>query len=524
MQRSLWIVIAVLLLAACGGSAPPPPPAPPKPKPPAQSPEDQAEVARAKADNESFLVAQKGISDAADAEAAKEARDGYSGQKHKAALDVALERRLREFEFEQMTAAVAALRATDTPFKAEAAAAEYSGDRYRDDLNRALEAHIKALIEKDPTLAGSRARKPEPSPAPPTAAQSDYATLQAALAKCDTESAAAATAENLKGSLTANEVMAAIDEWRWTNPEVIERHRISGRRKLHTVNLLPGDLAVAGGMNGSFIAKRDAMSPPATWPDHIRETGTGDLVAVNPAGDLVLVQTQKQLIAWHVDQWELAWRVDSPSTYTWCSKFSPDGKTIAVLTWSTSLLRLLKADTGELLHTLDTEALQVSTIQFSADSKRLFVAGAGIFRKYDVENGTRLSYHKYSGANLSGMVWSPDEKHVMGYAARGGANTIRVLDIETGKEVCSLSVGHPPTKMIYLGSGQLALIQIGSNLNLVDLRTRKTLVQHKIEHGEYLTAVDYSGRTFIVASPTSTELVRPEPIYHVDIVIYGRKP
>jgi hypothetical protein len=440
---------------------------------------------------------------------------------------VALERRLREFEFAQMTAAVEALRATTTPFKAEAAAAEYTGDRYRADLNRALEAHIKALIEKDPTLAGSRTRTPEPSPAPPPAAlSSDYVTLLTELAKCETESEAAASAEKHKGSLTANEVTAAIDEWRWTNPEVIGRHRISGRSKHHSVRLLAGDLAVGQGQGSgsTFIAKRDAMSPPARWPEHIRETGTGDIVAVNPAGTLVLVQTQKQLVAWHAEQWELAWRVDNPSTYTWCSNFSPDGTTVAVLTWSTSLLRLLKADTGELLHTLDTEAQQASTIQFSADSKRLFVAGAGIFRKYDLESGTRLSYHKHSGAKLSGMVWSPDEKHVMGYRMRGGTHTISMLEIETGKEVCSLSVGHRPSKMIYLESGQLALIQIGSNLNLVDLRSRKTLVQHKIENGECLTAVDYSGRTFIVASPTSTELVRPEPIYHVDILIYGRRP
>jgi hypothetical protein len=172
---------------------------------------------------------------------------------------------------------------------------------------------------------------------------------------------------------------------------------------------------------------------------------------------------------------------------------------------------------------LDKEVLQVSAMQYSADSKRLLVAGAGIFRVYDIDDGTLLHHYKHSGANLMNMVWSPDEKLVMGNAARGRANVIRVIDIESGNEVCSLSVGQQPQLMIFLGSGQLALVQIGSYLNLVDLRLRKTLVQHKVEGGKCRAAPDYTGRTFFVVSEAKRVEGHP-PTYRCEVVIYGRRP
>lgn len=532
MQRCLWIAIAVLVLAACGGSAPPPPPAPPKPKPPVQSADDQAEVARAKADNETFRTAQQGIANAADAEAANAARAGYSGQKHKAALDVALERRLREFEFAQMTAAVEALRATTTPFKAEAAAAEYTGDRYRDDLNRALEAHIKALIEKDPSLAGGRTRAPESSPAPPTTG--DYERLTAELAKCETESSAATVAEKYKGSLTANEVQVAVEAWRWTNPEVIERHELTGTILADTyrIALLANNLIALETGRGVVVAPRDTLIPLDPPPEtSTKELRGGKLAIVLPGGNRFFSIHESRIACWSADSWKLVWQADFVMSFYHDLVLSPDGRMLAA--YGDNQLKLHDAETGDVLKVLDKQSYGLQGIGFSPDGAYLMTGGEGVYRKYRVEDGSLVYNHKYRDHQLRHCSWSADGKRVAGYVERKSGPCVVVMDMQTGAVPFSRDTVRLSMQVTMLPSGQHVLAQVGRDELLVLSLKDATGTHPKPLHHQKLSPArernlalpDSTGQTFVWIAPSETKQAadRISPAY-VDILVYGRRP
>lgn len=115
--------------------------------------------------------------------------------------------------------------------------------------------------------------------------------------------------------------------------------------------------------------------------------------------------------------------------------YSPDGELLAVGGYHEVLLH--KADGSVLLGRLVGESERVQAIAFAPDGKLLAVAGGspgrfGEVQVWDVEKKRLKLSVPLTYDTLYGVSWSPDGSKI---AVGCGDNTVRALDVESGKQV-----------------------------------------------------------------------------------------
>lgn len=139
-------------------------------------------------------------------------------------------------------------------------------------------------------------------------------------------------------------------------------------------------------------------------------------------------------------QWGQSWAMRHASTPQWSRRFegsvlalafSGDGQTLASAGFD-SVVRLWKADSGELLREFKEHTAEVHAVAFSADGQWLASAGRpGEIRLWDVRRGTRVAVLEGHTDVVRGLAFSP---HGDLLASCGLDKTVRVWDVATGTE------------------------------------------------------------------------------------------
>ncbi len=115
--------------------------------------------------------------------------------------------------------------------------------------------------------------------------------------------------------------------------------------------------------------------------------------------------------------------------------FSPDGKLLAVAGFHEAIL--WKADGSTRVARLVGMSQRIESVRFSADGKKLLVAGGnpcrnGELQVWNVASHELLASSAIGFDTLYGGSWSPDGKLI---AAGGADNTLRAVDSESFKQV-----------------------------------------------------------------------------------------
>ena len=116
----------------------------------------------------------------------------------------------------------------------------------------------------------------------------------------------------------------------------------------------------------------------------------------------------------------------------------PDERQLAVA-GNDAIVRLINADSGELVQEIVTGQVEVNGVAFSPDGREMVTSGDdGTVRVWDLQRGKeRLKIDPRAGKMFQ-VVFSPDGEHLI---FSGDDPEIRVVDAHTGEDFCRL-VGH----------------------------------------------------------------------------------
>jgi WD40 repeat protein/DNA-binding SARP family transcriptional activator len=144
-------------------------------------------------------------------------------------------------------------------------------------------------------------------------------------------------------------------------------------------------------------------------------------IAWSPSGDRILTAHGNDGIR----MWDAAsgkrLRFYSPGG-AHCAEWSPDGTLIVTASFSDKYVRILDAETGEMLSAFTGDEGYVYDVAWSPDGANIATAGeSGTARIWDAATGQLIRdlYPESLGVAVSGVAWSPDGRRVATYADNG---------------------------------------------------------------------------------------------------------
>ena len=188
------------------------------------------------------------------------------------------------------------------------------------------------------------------------------------------------------------------------------------------------------------IASEDEI--PGPWQD--QDIGNNVSKSIfSPVHGILAVSSHKDIQAWHVKTGTELFRFNARLSPWTDPAFSPDGKWLATIEPSgrTQVWNVEAPNEPAIISTK-----KANVIAFSPDSSTLAMAGEdGIYLwKFRIESEEENEPTSIPG-NLHGfknvLTFSPDGTILVGSAMAGGSNSIKLWDVETGRDLGILS-GH----------------------------------------------------------------------------------
>ncbi len=184
--------------------------------------------------------------------------------------------------------------------------------------------------------------------------------------------------------------------------------------------------------------------------------------------------------------------------------FSPDGKTFLVgLTGGVdpNVLELRDAATGNIIWSNNTDFSMIGSVAYSPDGRMIVISTSNLTAVIvDALTGAPLKVLKGHKDGLFQAVFSPDSKSVLTLSL-GSDRTVRLWNVETGKQIYSISPGAGAPSIFFLPDGKTFF----ANDNVYN--TSDGSRNHDIQIGGGMLAVSPDG-SFCVSGISSTAELR----------------
>src|SRR5262245_7859866 len=193
-----------------------------------------------------------------------------------------------------------------------------------------------------------------------------------------------------------------------------------------------------------------AYIPPPTHPappEAYRGTMPITAVEFSPDGSQLLVGGYHELTVWSATDGELIRRIPGIGQRTYAIHFSPDGQRLAVGCGTPGRhgeVRLLKADSGELVKVLGMTTDVVFDCVFSPRGDKLATAAAdGVVRVFDVAAGSELLTINSHSDWVFCVMWNADGSQL---ATGSRDKTAKVFDAKTGELLITYNGHNQPAR------------------------------------------------------------------------------
>jgi WD40 repeat protein len=212
--------------------------------------------------------------------------------------------------------------------------------------------------------------------------------------------------------------------------------------------------------------------------------------AFSPDGRRIVSGSRDKTIkVWDIETGKELKSFEGHSDAVLSAAFSPDGRYI-VSGSDDKTLKVWDAETGEELKSFEGHSERVRSVAFSPDGRRI-VSGSGdkTIKIWDVETGEELKSFEgrsdtvfsiafspdwYSGVVLS-VAFSPDGRYIVSGA---NDNTLKVWDVETGKEIHSISGHSASVKSVgFSPDGRRIVSGSSKTIKVWDAETGEEIVQ-----------------------------------------------
>ena len=293
----------------------------------------------------------------------------------------------------------------------------------------------------------------------------------------------------------------------WNTATRREAHCLEGFQQAVTaLAFSPDSKLLASGSYDQTVKLWD----PGTGKERLPSAGhTGIVcsVAWSADGKLVASGDRQQVIAWDPATGREVWRLASASAVS-ALAFSPDGKTLATVSWD-GALRLREAATGKALQSLGGREDRLLAVAWSPNGK-LLACGSdeGDVHLWDVTTGkeVRRMRSARSRAAVSCVAFSPDGRLLV-TGRDDGATPL--YEVGTGKEVCRLiGPGSRTVDVIFGPDGnQLATAHPDGTVRLWNVHTGKER-RRLTGHTSTVKAVAFSRDGRVLASGSEDGSVR----------------
>jgi len=175
-----------------------------------------------------------------------------------------------------------------------------------------------------------------------------------------------------------------------------------------------------------------------------------------------------------------------------------DGSKIATASWD-GTIGLWDADTGENIAFLDGHRAPVQAVRFRRDSALLYSASSdGTLRTWNVAERSAVRIEAKHGFGINRLIIN-EPGGWLAYGALDGG--VRILDLETGKEIADITSGRQPVLALTL-SPDGSLIGIGDGegfIHIVSTKDWKTVRDFRATARGPVWALAFDGTERVVA-------------------------
>jgi WD40 repeat protein len=224
-------------------------------------------------------------------------------------------------------------------------------------------------------------------------------------------------------------------------------------------------------------------------------------VEFSPDGSQLFVGGYHELTVWDAASGLLSRRIAGVGQRTYAIHFSPDGKTLAVACGRPGMhgeVRLLKADTAELLKVLSMTSDVVFDCLFNPSGDRLATAAAdGVVRVFDLATGSeQLTITSHSDWVFA-VTWKNDGSQL---ATASRDKTAKVFDAKTGELLITYNGHNQPVRGVLFHPDGKEVYSAGSDKKLHRWSIAEGKKAAEASLGEEAYKLTPAGETFFASS------------------------
>ena len=218
----------------------------------------------------------------------------------------------------------------------------------------------------------------------------------------------------------------------------------------------PGGIGHSGSFQGGTLLQLWEIATgneiPGPWQD-VRSSASQ--LIFSPVHDIFAVASHREIQAWHINTGTQLFRFDAQWSPWIDPVFSPDGKWIATLepTGKVQVSNIEILNAPPIISTQEAE-----TMAFSPDSTTLAILNQGIVYLWQFGTGVEAEPSSIPANSLGfkdALTFSPDGTMLIGSGMEIWSPTIKLWDVETGKNLGMLS-GHtePVETLVFSHDGK----------------------------------------------------------------------